>query len=1237
MTERKHEKTRTNRCLRGDDPVSVERHWNGKKGRLQNMTDVKSLLRFLSRRRAGVLIAGAQLMTAALVHGQVLDFDFDARGNLLSQTEETTGLPQILSQPQPQVATPGALASFFVVAANTRGLGFQWKFNNANIDGATSDALLLQSVGGVNEGLYSVVLTNGSGSVTSSSAALMLDSDRDGLPDSWEQTYFGGLTQTATGDSDGDGVSHLDEFLDGTNPASGASALFRLTLLGDGGSVSVAPVKSAYNNGEVITLTAAPFAPNIFHGWTGAANSQNNPVTVTMNAHKTVRAVFASLPPPPGLVGWWRGQGNALDAMGANHGTAISGASYAEGKVGQGFVFDGVNDHIFIPDAPSLRPESITLEAWASFNALSGPVIARARGTGIQNTYVLYLENSVLKGFITDAAVSGVVVSSPLTPVFGQWYHVGFSFDNVTKQQSLYIDGVRVATLQSNRTIAYDNHPVLLGGDIDNGVPAFPLNGRVDEAAIYNRALTPEEMATLHASGLGGKSFSSPYFTSLVQSGDIGPSAAYSRQVTAALGTGPITFSTGAGSLPPGLTLSPAGLISGIPVLPGSYTFAIRATDSIGVFTEQLWSLRVLPPAMPAGLVAWWRAETNAQDSAGTNHGTAANGATYAEGRVGQSFRFDGVNDYVNVPDAAALRPASVTLEAWVIFNAASGPIIARTVGSAIADSYILWLNGGNLNGAVCDIAGAATILSIPFAPVFGQWYHVAFSFDDFTKQQALYLNGDRVATNQSNRSIGYDNHPVLLGGDIDNGSPVFLLNGRIDEAAIYNRALTADEVAAIWVAGAAGKASTGPYINSAPLLPVGFLGQAYSRSVATFGGTVPVDAAVVSGSLPGGLFMDASGLISGTPAVTGTFSFVVRATDGAALTAERIFTLQVVTPAPAPPGIIAWWRAETNAQDSIGSHHGTATNGATYAGGMVGQSFAFDGVNDYINIPDAPALRPASVSLEAWAMFHSPSGPIISRTVGSGVADSYILWVNEGRLNGAVCDIAGASTGLGIPFTSVPGQWYHLAFTFDNASKEQALYLDGVRVAANLSNRTIGYDNHPVLLGGDIDNGTPGFLLNGRVDEAAIYGRALRPVEVAALYNAGPAGRRPLTPYEQWNFTYLADIEAPGWGDPDSDGVVNLMEFAAGTHPGQSGAAQISGIRTEAGIEFAYTRNKAALPGMQFAVEWSDSLVARSWSTAGVTDVIISDGATLQQVTATVPMGNASRRFVRLRVTSGQ
>jgi hypothetical protein len=219
-------------------------------------------------------------------------FTFDRSGNLLTQTPANLTLPQILAHPQPQVAEPGELASFFVVATDTRDLAYQWRTNGVDLTGANSDTLLLTNVSAASEGLYSVVLVNGSGSVTSAPAMLWIDTDGDGLADSWEQSYFGGLAQNPGSDFDGDGVSNFTEFDDGTSPTNSASVLFRLTVMSDGGQVAVSSAKLSYTNGEMVTLTATAYPPEIFHGWTGATISRTNPLTLVMNSNKTVFASF---------------------------------------------------------------------------------------------------------------------------------------------------------------------------------------------------------------------------------------------------------------------------------------------------------------------------------------------------------------------------------------------------------------------------------------------------------------------------------------------------------------------------------------------------------------------------------------------------------------------------------------------------------------------------------------------------------------------------------------------------------------------------------------------------------------------------------------------------------------------------------------------------------------------------------------------------------------------------------
>ena len=232
--------------------------------------------------------------------------------------------------------------------------------------------------------------------------------------------------------------------------------------------------------------------------------------------------------------------------------------------------------------------------------------------------------------------------------------------------------------------------------------------------------------------------------------------------------------------------------------------------------------------------------------------------------------------------------------------------------------------------------------------------------------------------------------------------------------------------------------------------------------------------------------------------------SVIVRATD----------VFSVPQPAPVPAGLISWWRAEGNALDTFGTNHGVLTNGATFATGNVGQTFALDGVNDFVQVPDSQTLRPVSVTIEAWVKFFATNGIriILVKPLGSGTFDSYGLALQDGAVIAAICDNSGFGPFLTGPANTVTGQWYHLAYTFDDASKQQVLYVNGLAVASGTANKTMSYDTHPVLLGADIENGVPSFFHNGQIDEASLYNRALTRDEILTIYNAGAAGKQSLT-----------------------------------------------------------------------------------------------------------------------------
>src|SRR3954452_10663568 len=145
------------------------------------------------------------------------------------------------------------------------------------------------------------------------------------------------------------------------------------------------------------------------------------------------------------------------------------------------------------------------------------------------------------------------------------------------------------------------------------------------------------------------------------------------------------------------------------------------------------------------------------------NYGVQRNGAVCAVGRVVQDFALDGTDDCVQIPDAPALRPVSVTLEAWVAFDVTSGEQVLffkpRGAGPQFGVSYALSVGFGSLKGVAFTSA-----LTRPFTPVRGRWYHLGYTFDADAKKQALYRDGIPVASESTNGPIAYGAQPLFLG-----------------------------------------------------------------------------------------------------------------------------------------------------------------------------------------------------------------------------------------------------------------------------------------------------------------------------------------------------------------------------------------------------------------------------------------------------------------------------------------
>jgi concanavalin A-like lectin/glucanase superfamily protein len=243
--------------------------------------------------------------------------------------------------------------------------------------------------------------------------------------------------------------------------------------------------------------------------------------------------------------------------------------------------------------------------------------------------------------------------------------------------------------------------------------------------------------------------------------------------------------------------------------------------------------LAVLAGAFPAAASAatnpgaFWHLDeatgTVAADSSGNaNHGTI-DGAARIGGRFRNALRFDGVDDKVLIARSATLEPSAVTVEGWVRSPASPGAfrhIVAQGAVTCQAASYGLYsgADGGlafyvsSDNGSVFTVSPAA-----PASVWDGAWHHVAGTYDGVAVR--LYVDGIQVGTGSSTTlPIGYGlpNPAGLLGSFGGTCNPQLAYSGDLDEARVWPRALSAQEIAASVAQGDASTTALDQIVDSA-------------------------------------------------------------------------------------------------------------------------------------------------------------------------------------------------------------------------------------------------------------------------------------------------------------------------------------------------------------------------------------------------------------------------------------
>ena len=212
------------------------------------------------------------------------------------------------------------------------------------------------------------------------------------------------------------------------------------------------------------------------------------------------------------------------------------------------------------------------------------------------------------------------------------------------------------------------------------------------------------------------------------------------------------------------------------------------------------------------------------------------------------------------------------------------------------------------------------------------------------------------------------------------------------------------------------------------------------------------------------------------------------------------------------PPGLVAWWQGNANGTEHISGNEAFLLGGAAFLDGPVGLTFRFDGINDRVQAFASPTLDVGhghGFTVEYWVNadeartaphfgWHTGAGP--------GVKIQQVYPYGTMRIDADIKDTNNTSHVISMSGFQV-GTWQHVAVTYDRASGQARIYVNG---GLNASLHVGAFE--PETQGDFYFGFLPGeaALFKGRLDEVSLYNRALDSQEIYEIYAAGAVGKCP-------------------------------------------------------------------------------------------------------------------------------
>jgi len=477
--------------------------------------------------------------------------------------------------------------------------------------------------------------------------------------------------------------------------------------------------------------------------------------------------------------------GSAANATNFNVRTV--GGALAGSRDAAGY-FNGSGGRAIIPFHPAVNPpatESFTIESWINTSVEvtdspgPAPLMNRYSYSGVNRQGWVFFQRSPTTGwnfrtYKGEGSSTGINITgqsaNPDAGKAGTWSHVAAVWDATTSTARLYVNGEKVAEGEGAYVANTNDHPEseavrgaagLSIGSYNNTEPGSnPFHGKVDEVALYAKALTDAQLLAHYQNGINPAR--AVAYEDLIKSHQPNVYLRFSGiaselDVAVNLGT---AGAAGDGISTAGVIHPVAGAVVG--ETDGAYGFRPKAGGG-GMTTIVPWTAALNPPAENSFSVeSWFYVAQEVTDSPGP-------------APIMNRYSYSGVDR-----------------QGWVYFQR------SPTTGW----NFRMYKGTGSSTGV--DITGQSTL---PNAGTAGTWNHVVTVWDGPGSKATMYVNGEQVAEGTGTYVANTDDHdpavavrgPAGFGiGSYNNSGPgENQYNGRVDEVAFYDYMLTPEQITA--------------------------------------------------------------------------------------------------------------------------------------------------------------------------------------------------------------------------------------------------------------------------------------------------------------------------------------------------------------------------------------------------------------------------------------------------------